>query len=91
MFNNGTGWASTLPNIRLFSLKRFCQGGHVLFDMYLNVKCAVKITNLSISNFFYSLSGVKQGCVLSPLLFSLFVVELENMMYEANVRGIFVG
>ena len=59
--------------------------------MYANVKAAVKLTEMTISHYFDSLSGVKQGCVVSPLLFSLFVVEFETMLYDSNVRGIFVG
>ncbi len=63
----------------------------VLASMYKSVKAAVKISNTSATQYFNTLSGVKQGCILSPLLFSLFVAELESMLQASDVRGIFVG
>jgi exonuclease III len=50
----------------------------VLQSMYSNVSYSVKVNNQYSENF-HSSVGVKQGCVLSPLLFSLFMRDLPNI------------
>ena len=63
----------------------------VIKNMYFKVKAAVIISNTSISSYFDCVSGVRQGCVLSPFLFAMFISELQNMLEDAELRGIFVG
>ena len=63
----------------------------VIENMYYKVKAAVRISNTSISSYFDCMSGVRQGCVLSPFLFAMFISELQNMLEDAELRGIFVG
>ena len=41
--------------------------------MYRSVIFCVRVNNKVTAFFFYCPSGVKQGCILSPALFSLFV------------------
>ena len=50
--------------------------------MYQSVRCSVKIGNV-LSQSFSTKSGVKQGCILSPTLFSLFINDLKHNFYES--------
>ena len=47
----------------------------VLLYMYLNKKCHVKSAN-ELSESFTVANGVKQGAVISPLLFSIYIDDL---------------
>lgn len=40
---------------------------------------------------FWTVKGLKQGCVLSPLLFSLYIAGLEEEMRGRNVGGVKIG
>ena len=53
----------------------------VLKSMYTGIKSCVSLHNKR-SDFFVSLCGVRQGENLSPLLFSLFVNDLENFLLK---------
>ena len=58
--------------------------------MYENVSCRVRLTR-GLSNEFCCNSGLRQGCVLSPLLFSLFVNDLEVYLRSLYYKGVRVG
>ena len=51
----------------------------VVRNMYENVKSCVFVNGMK-SDFFVSLAGVRQGENLSPLLFSLFINDLEDYL-----------
>jgi hypothetical protein len=52
-------------------------------NLYMNTKCAVKIGDQRTSFFSYS-EGVRQGCVLSPILFNLYINELPQLFEKTN-------
>ena len=47
--------------------------------MYLKTKCAVKNGNKRSSFFDYN-RGVRQGCILSPILFNLYLDEFPRLL-----------
>lgn len=48
--------------------------------MYSSVRSAVRVDKNNVTDYFNCLSGVRQGCILSPLLFSLYVSEFNDML-----------
>ena len=57
---------------------------NILNSLYLNVQCNVQMGDI-VTDFFDIEEGVKQGCVLSPTLFSLYINELSEMLDEHDV------
>ena len=58
----------------------------IIRDMYAKVKSFVKVNNTT-SGCFFSHVGLKQGEILSPLLFALFVDDLELYLIGNNSSG----
>ena len=56
--------------------------------LYRNVKCAVKLNYLK-TDWFSVKSGLKQGCILSTLLFNLYLNDLSYVLSTTN-KGIVV-
>ena len=59
----------------------------IVFNMYENIKSCVRI-NDETSAFFQSECGVRQGENLSPLLFSLYLNDLETFITSGGVNSI---
>ena len=59
----------------------------IIRNIYLGIKSCVSL-NGQCSNFFYSTTGLRQGENLSPLLFSLFLNDLENFMTAHRCNGV---
>ena len=57
---------------------------NILNSLYQNVQCNVKMGDI-VTDFFDIEGGVKQGCVLSPILFCLYINELSKMLNEHDV------
>ena len=55
--------------------------------MYQNIKSCVSFSGEQ-SNYFKSFKGVRQGENLSPVLFALFLNDLETYLIQKNCRGI---
>ena len=55
----------------------------VIRNMYHNIKSCI-VTNNEASDFFCCGKGLRQGEHLSPILFSIFLIDLENYMFTNN-------
>ena len=55
--------------------------------MYNHIKSCVLVNN-TYSNFFLSHSVVRQGENLSPLLFSIFINDLESFLDNEGCKGV---
>lgn len=61
----------------------------VLKDMYSKVSACVSVGGMK-TKIFNTSCGVRQGCMLSPVLFLFFINELVEEMSKCGLRGIFV-
>jgi hypothetical protein len=64
----------------------------LLQSIYSKVKCSVRHGS-KLSSFFNYIIGVRQGCVLSPLVFNLFIDELTKILEQGggDLAGVRVG
>ena len=56
-----------------------------LKTLYTNDNCCVKVGN-QITESFLANQGVKQGCILSPLLFNIFIADIVDRFSNENCR-----
>ena len=61
----------------------------VLKAMYRDVDCTIAMGNIEVENKKLDI-GLKQGCVLSPILFALYIKELGDQLTECG-KGMIVG
>ena len=59
----------------------------ILKSIYKDVKSCVRVGQNVTENFKCPM-GVRQGCILSPFLFAIFIDELQNMAEKAGRMGI---
>ena len=62
----------------------------VLRSMYMKLKARVKTTS-GLTGLFNYLLGTRHNCMISPMLFILYMDELINMHDESDTPGIFVN
>ena len=82
-----------VPHMYLFArlLKNGLHGNiiNVLRSMYSKILSTVN-TPEGITQFFESLIGTMQGCMLSPLLFVLYLNQFVEMCNEAGCEGVYI-
>ena len=61
-----------------------------LKGIYEETKVRVRMRQ-RVSNEFWITKGVRQGCVLSPILFCLYIADLEKAFEDRNVGGDLIG
>ncbi len=84
----------TIPHSMLF-YQLMSKGVHgkvlnVLRSMYASLESCVR-TPGGITDSFKCSVGTRQGCMLSPCLFSLYVGELVTMLDEADCMGVYLN
>ena len=52
-------------------------------SLYNEVKCTVRVNN-DLTPWFNVEAGVKQGCILSPILFSVYINDLADRINSLN-------
>ena len=62
----------------------------VMRNMYSKLKSCVQVGN-HISEYFDCTIGTRQGCMVSPLFFILYLNELTQMIEENNCPGVYVN
>ena len=62
----------------------------VLRSMYSKLKACVKTSN-GLSDFFQCVIGTRQGCMVSPFLFILYIDELISMCNLQQCQGLFLN
>ena len=68
-----------------------CNIGGKFYDLinsiYSNTKCSIKCGNQRTEYFNYC-KGVRQGCILSPMLFNLYLNEIPSLLDNNDTDGI---
>ena len=83
----------TIPHALLF-YQLATKGVHgkvlkVLRSMYSSLQSCVR-TQQGLTDFLNCSRGTRQGCMLSPFLFSLYVGELVQMFEDAQCEGVYI-
>jgi len=60
-------------------------------DMYKKIKSSVKVDKNHITDFFSCNIGLRQGCMLSPSFFSIFISILHEILVKRGGKGIKIG
>jgi hypothetical protein len=67
-----------------------CKTLRLLRSMYSQLKVCVK-TNIGLTEYVHCNVGTRQGCMLSPFLFVLFLNEFIEMLSDHTQNGIYVN
>ena len=59
----------------------------VIQNMYSAVRSIVRV-GVDTSDVIEQIAGVRQGCVLSPCLFSIYIADLPQFLQDSNTIGV---
>ena len=59
-------------------------------ELYTETKSCVRVGEEKTEDF-WTKKGVRQGCLLSPALFNIYIANLEEKLKERNIGGIKIG
>ena len=63
---------------------------NLIKNIYMHEKCQVKVGQ-TLSNVFDSNQGVRQGCILSPILFNIFISDLPEILDKDENEPAMIG
>ena len=63
---------------------------NLITNIYMNEKCKIKIGGM-LSDTFDTNQGVRQGCILSPLLFNIFISDLPDILNKEENDPAMIG
>ena len=58
--------------------------------MYTKLKSCIRVSD-GITEYFQCTVGTRQGCMLSPLIFSFYINELVDMLKTKQCQGVYVN
>ena len=84
----------TIPHVSMFIqlMKRGIHGNvlTILRSMYSKLKASVR-TSTGLTDWFECLIGTRQGCMLSPFIFAMYINEFIELLTHSGWRGIQVS
>jgi len=83
--NHNMLWDKLVKN----GISKNCYFLKAVQGLYKDIKCAVKV-NGSVTDWFDVNTGLRQGCLLSPLLFNLYINDLV-LSIKSSCHGIPIG
>lgn len=84
---------ATFDNVRREDLWRLLEDKGINRNMIRRIRDLYAGTMVSdgLTNMFCTRKGVRQGCVLSPVLFNLYIADIDKYLLERGIGGVKLG